>query len=114
MINVMHVLLKNCNCTMVFYTITGKNKNYKLNRKFQNHPVFSFSRQSTFPNKNDKMPHNSTFSLHLQLSADHAENCLVLLACIYELLLKLMKLLRTQSLKFMTAHSLNSSFYAHI
>lgn len=84
-----------------------ENKNYKLNRKFQNHPVFSFSRQSTFPNKNDKMPHNSTISLHLQVNVDHAENCLVLLACIYVLLLKLMKLLRTQSLEFITAHSLN-------
>lgn len=47
---------------MDFYNITAKKKNYKLNTKLQNPPVFSFPRQNIFPNKNDERPHNSAFA----------------------------------------------------
>lgn len=47
--NVIHnMLLNSYDYTMNFYNITAKNKNYKLNTKLQNHPVFSFQGETSF------------------------------------------------------------------
>ena len=61
--NVIHVILSNCDYSVDFYNLTGKNEYCKLNRKLLNHPVFSFSSQNVFPNKIDEMPHNPTLTL---------------------------------------------------
>lgn len=86
------------------------NEKHKLDRKFQNHPVSSFSSQNTFPNKNDEMPPNSTLALLLN-SHTKCRSCWELASPSgphLRVAVKANEALKTQGLEFITARSLKS------